>query len=133
MVVVDASVAVKWFKPDEKSPQADFFMEEHLAGRESIFVPVLFLYEVTNALWVSKRLMRSEIESALSLLNRARLTYLAPDEEMLRGSLLVSEELRLSIYDASYVALARRFGCKLVTADQKLFKSAKGTVNIILL
>ncbi len=26
MLVVDASIAVKWFKPDEKSSQVDFFL-----------------------------------------------------------------------------------------------------------
>lgn len=133
MLVVDASIAVKWFKPDEKSSRADFFLEEHVAGRENIFVPVLMLYEVANALWVSRRLSRSEIDGALRLLADARLTYIPPDESLLTSSLAISEKTKLSIYDASYLALAHRMGCPLATADKKIFREAKGTAEIILL
>lgn len=133
MLVVDASIAVKWFKPDEKSSRADFFLEEHLAGRETIFVPVLILYEMTNALWVSRRLSRSEIEGTLRLIADARLTYVAPDTEFLAETLMISERTKLSIYDASYLALAHRMRCPLVTADKKISREAKGMAEVILL
>lgn len=133
MLVVDASIAVKWFKPDEKSSRADFFLEEHITGRESIFVPVLILYEVANALRVSRRLSRSEIEDALRLLTDVRLTYIPPDDTLLMDSLAISEATKLSLYDASYVALAHRMGCPLVTADKKIFRDAKSFAQIILL
>lgn len=133
MLVVDASVAVKWFKPDEKSSRADFFLEEHVAGREAIFVPTLFLYETTNALWVSRRVSRHEIEGALRLLADARLTYVTPDEALMTDALATSEATKLSLYDASYLALAHRMGCPLITADKKISREAKGTVEIILL
>lgn len=133
MLVVDASIAVKWFKPDEKSSRADFFLEEHIAGRESIFVPVLVLYEVANALWVSRRLSRLEIEGALRLLADARLTYVPPDDILLAHSLAISEATKLSLYDASYLALAHRMGCSLVTADRKISREAKGLAEVILL
>ena len=133
MLVVDASIAVKWFKPAEKSSRADFFLQEHLAGRESIFVPVLVIYEVTNALWVSRRLSRAEIEDALRLLASSRLTYVPPDDPLLADSLAISEKTKLSIYDASYLALARRMECGLATADRKLARNAKGMAKIILL
>ena len=130
MIVVDASVVVKWFKPDEKSPQADFFLEEHLAGRTMIAVPTLMLYEVANALWASRRLRREEIEQALCLIADAHLTYIAPDISLMRASLAISEKMTLSVYDASYVALAQQMRCSLATADKKLFRNAKDFIEM---
>ena len=133
MVILDASVVTKWFKPDEKSEAADNLLKEHLAGRDSIFVPPLLLYEFTNALWYSKRLTGKEIERAIELLDTFKVSYINPDRGLLSDALIISEAIKLSIYDASYVALSRRFSCRLFTADKKLYERAKNLARIVLI
>ena len=133
MIVLDASIVTKWFKPDEKSPDADYFLHEHIAGRETIFVPVLLLYELTNALYVSKRLAKEEIDQAITALFDLRLTYVSPNKELLSDALGLSKSAHISIYDASYIALARALKCPFVTADKKLHKSTASFLDVILL
>ncbi|TSC67370.1 MAG: PilT protein domain-containing protein [Parcubacteria group bacterium Gr01-1014_66] len=133
MIVLDASVVAKWFKPDEVSSQADFYLTEHTAGRESIAVPTLLLYELTSVLRHSAKLSKISIETALIILFDARLTFVSPDDQLLITAVEISEHTGISIYDASYVALAQRLNCVLVTADKKLAHTAKTTVAITLL
>ena len=133
MIVADASVITKWFKPDEKSPEADRFLDEHVAGRATIFVPILLLYELTNALYVSEKLTKEEIEKAISAFFDLRLTHLNPDKEFLSNVLQISDLAHISTYDASYVALAQMLKCPLVTADRKLYKNTHTFIEIVLL
>ena len=133
MTVLDASVIIKWFKPDEKSPAADRLLKEHLASRDSIFVPILLLYEFTNALLYSKRLTIKEIEIALGILEEAKINYVNPDRELLVSALLISAKAKISLYDSSYIALAQKLDCALITADQKLYQKAKSLIETNLL
>ncbi len=125
MVVLDASVILKWLKPDERSEAAESFLEAHLAGREVIFVPVLLLYEVGNALRFSRVLTPDEIEQSLALLHAAHLTYVNPNLALLADTVRIATETGLSVYDGSYVALSRMLSCSLITADKKLYDRAK--------
>lgn len=133
MIVLDASVITKWFKPDEKSPRADKFFDDHTAGRQTIAVPILLLYEITNALWNSRRLTIEEIIKALTALNQAHLSYTRPDNHLFAEALRLSQTTRISIYDASYLALALNLNCSLITADKKFYQKAKGAGKIVLL
>ena len=133
MIVLDASVVIKWFKPDETSDVAEQLLQEHLAGREAIFIPSLLVYEFTNALWYSKRLTVKEIEEALLLLDSIKINYIGPDRALLAEALRVSEQTRLSIYDASYVVLAKRFSCRLYSADKKLYEKVRSLIEIVLI
>lgn len=133
MIALDASVAIKWFKPDEKSSSAIFYLEEHEAGRNPIFAPTLIRYEIINALRYSKKLTKIDLEKIISLLSRVNLSYVAPDDYLLTSSLEISLTADVSLYDASYVALAQRLDCPLITADKKLFNKAKDFTEVILI
>lgn len=50
MVVVDASVVIKWFIPENGTAEAGTILNDHLFRREDIFVPELLFYEVVKAL-----------------------------------------------------------------------------------
>ena len=133
MIVLDTSVITKWFKPDEKSPLADFYLDEHAAGRNPIFVPALLLYEITNALRYSSKLKASEANQAFEALMQTKITYVSPDKQLLSDAFSISEKVSISTYDASYVALAIRLKCPLITADKKLVDKAKLLADIIFL
>jgi predicted nucleic acid-binding protein len=53
-IVVDASVALKWFLPEPDSAKA----EELLGSHDILVAPTLIVSEVCNAVW--KRLRRGE-------------------------------------------------------------------------
>ena len=133
MIVVDASVAIKWFKQDENSQEADFYLNAHLSGRETIFIPILFMYEVANALFFSKRLDAAEVRQILDSLIHLNLIAVAPDTDLLNASVDIAETYKLSVYDASYLALAQKLNCAFVTADKKMFEKIKSLIEITLI
>lgn len=133
MQVLDASVVIKWFKPDEKSEAADLLLEAHLAGYETAFAPTLLLYEFLNALHYSKKMKVEEMTDAIERLLSVQLTFANPDAALSARALAIAVSANVSIYDASHVALAQHLRCSLVTADAKLSRAARHLVDIEML
>jgi predicted nucleic acid-binding protein len=122
-LIVDASVAVKWFfrEPDSQSA---------LALREQDFdfmAPDLVLAEIGNAAW--KKRMRDEIDAAQAVfvMRQAPLLFssLVPIAELAEAAMHLSATLRHPIYDCFYLALAERERAPIVSADGKLLAAAK--------
>lgn len=125
-VVIDASVAVKWYLPaEEGEKQALAILEEYAGGNLAIITPALFPYEVANALLVAARRNRITEEvcrrAVGSLFELALNTQ--PLELYWEKALKMAEDYRLSIYDAVYLALAASKNVKLVTGDRRLFNT----------
>ena len=49
-IVVDASIAVKWFNLEEYSDIADSMKEAHIKGDIKLIAPSLMIFEVANTL-----------------------------------------------------------------------------------
>ncbi len=95
----------------------------------------LTVYEVINALWKEAILLRKlSPEEAGSLVSDfteliREMTILEPrglEQEIFR--IAVSEGV--TVYDASYIALAAKHNLILVTEDQKLSRKASSIVNV---
>jgi predicted nucleic acid-binding protein len=114
--VVDASVAAKWLAPETDSEQALALLDDHLV------VPDLLFPEVANILW--KKYLRGEMEASIAAVAARSLGH-APLHvhacaELLDEALELSLLLRHPAYDCFYLALARREGICMVTADRRL-------------
>ena len=55
MVVADASFCGAWFLPDERSNDADRLLESLVAGRDEMWVPALWFYELANLFRSARR------------------------------------------------------------------------------
>lgn len=123
--VVDASVAMKWFVPEELSDQADA-----LAGSGvRLVAPRLILTELANAFWkkVQTNLVKqadavSDLRSAARYLNE-----IVDHEDLLADALASACELRHPVYDLVYMELARRRGLVVVTADSRFIGKLKNS------
>ena len=129
IIVVDASVAVKWVIPEVLSDQA-----ESLRGRaDRLLAPDLLLPEAANALW--KKLTRGEITAreaaqAIDLLMQSGLD-LRPSGPLLGRALTLARRLRHPVYDCIYLALTQAEGATLITADQRLLaRVARGRTRL---
>jgi predicted nucleic acid-binding protein len=115
VIVVDASAAVPALLRDGPARGA--------LSDQPLHAPHLVDAEVTSAL--CRSVGRQELDTALawSLLQRWRV--LGVDRHPVSGLLDRMWELRESLtpYDASYVALAERLGCPLLTADIRLTRA----------
>lgn len=119
-VVIDASVAVKWFVEEEGSERAEVLLDEGV----ELFAPRLILGEVANALW--KTIRRGELpadlgEEAVRRLPRT-IRYLFDTDGFLKEALEMALALDHPIYDCLYVEGARRRQLPLITADARLIR-----------
>jgi predicted nucleic acid-binding protein len=126
-LVVDASVAVKWLVPERNSDDAN----QLLADQHELYAPRLMAYEAGNALW--RKAQRREIEPVQAVglvasLADVSMTWIDVDDvELSHDALRLALALRHPIYDCVYLALARRIGATLVTADARFARTVSST------
>jgi len=126
--VVDSSVAIAWVVRSQSSDAADQLLGEVQSG-ELFLVPVLWMFEVANALVSLRR--RRRVEEHQYQQARIDLNDLRPavDDEGSRLAFDKTSELAqrydLSVYDAVYLELAIRRAVPLASRDATLNKAAK--------
>lgn len=122
MIVLDASVALAWCFPDERSALADA-VAEHLRT-EQAFVPAIWPFEVSNALASAERRGRLEAGDRQRLADLLDALPVEVERVTLRQALASIADIArsggLSVYDAAYVELASRLSLPLATLDQRL-------------
>ncbi|MGH3144193.1 MAG: type II toxin-antitoxin system VapC family toxin [Rubrobacter sp.] len=121
--VVDASVVVKWFLPEEHTESALRLLNEGF----DLSSPDLVRAEVGNVMW--KRWRRGEIsaeEAGETLRHFGRLPLrIQTSGILMETAWSVARRFDRSFYDGVYVALAERVGYPLVTADRKLYNALR--------
>lgn len=126
--VVDASVAIKWYLPEQYSTDA----ERLLNGDLQLLAPDLLVSEVGNILW--KRVSRSEItiqQAHVILRALAALPItLQSATALAENAMTIACGLKRSFYDSLYLALALVSDSRFVTADRKLFDAVKDAAPI---
>lgn len=126
--VADSSVGVAWAVLSQSSEATEHLLNDIVSGTPFV-VPVLWTFEVANALLVLTRRKRMEPEQCARA--RRALSHLTPlvDEEGPRVALSkiadLAEKHALSVYDAVYLEVAVRRGLPLASRDAALNKAAK--------
>jgi predicted nucleic acid-binding protein len=124
-LVIDASVAAKWFLPAEAEPHAEQALDllsRYVAGELRFVVPDLFWAELGNIFWKAARQGRwseSDGETAVRALRERRIPSVA-SFALLDDAFGISIAYDRSVYDSIYVALALASKADLVTADERL-------------
>lgn len=119
MRVVDASVVLQWLL-EQPSARSRKILEGQLNGSEPLVAPELLNYEVGNVL-VTKVKLTSQDASELfgHFIDLGIETYSLGADEY-QTSLDIACRYKLTVYDASYLALALALEVKLLTADKRL-------------
>lgn len=124
-LVIDASVALKWFVDEDGSGQAAGI----LATSDLLIAPDLIIPEVCNAAWKAVRsgmMCPEQQEHAASRLAVA-FDELVPAASLARRAVEVSRVLDHSAYDCFYLALSEQREATLVTADHRLLRRVART------
>ncbi len=117
MLVVDASVGVKWVVDETGSDLAAAL----IAGRR-LLVPDLFWVEAANALAAKVRrseMNRAQARDAWYDLSHAPVLSHRATPDSLAPALTLAQDIGHSVYDCLYLALAVAEYCRVVTADRR--------------
>jgi predicted nucleic acid-binding protein len=119
LLVVDSSVAVKWFKHDDEQA-VDVALDilwGHQAGDIAIFVPGHFAAEVLNGLQYA-RFSLDRVQGAASALDGFDLATVPLSRHLTEPAVALARTHGLTINDALFPALAMLLDAELVTADR---------------
>ena len=122
LIIIDASIAVKWFHEEVDSKQAEALQERIVKGEVRAMVPPLFFYEVANALMFKARSEAEQVSLAHQVLRSMPLQVVEVIYTIFPDAIHIARKYKLSVYDSVYVALAVSTGVPLITADQNLFR-----------
>lgn len=130
-VVVDASVVVSWFLPDEKDGEYAHLFKQ--IQELEIHVPQIFYYELCNAFNMAVKRGRVDHKTLSSMLDVVwKLPiHLDPLDSLslpphFNNVVDTAGAHNLTVYDAAYLELAVRLGSvPLITYDASLIEAAK--------
>ncbi len=128
IVVIDASIAVKWLFVEAGTSVAN----ELLEGDSQFAAPSLIRFEVAGA--ASRRFRLREVSEAAarsacgrwnSLLHE-HFIHIVPVDDLYEAALNLSFECKHALADCLYLATARLFKCRLLTADRAFYDRVRG-------
>jgi len=131
-MIIDASVLLCAFFPDEEQARAQRVLRQHAARRVHLKAPALVVYEVTNAVWQAERRGRISSDQAgeiLQAVSRLGIELLPMDWG---ESLPLARRFGRSAYDGAYLTLAKRENEPLITADGRLFNAVQAQLEWVL-
>ncbi|MDP3733483.1 MAG: type II toxin-antitoxin system VapC family toxin [Candidatus Daviesbacteria bacterium] len=119
--VVDSSVIVKWLNTDNEQylEQADKILKEARDGKVEIIAPELSKYEVGNVLLFGKKLTSEQANIPLYWLFHLPVTFISLSEELSKKTFSIAELLKITYYDAAFLALAELENAVLITDNFK--------------
>jgi len=124
VLVLDASVGVKWFKDEAGSEEARALIEQLGSGAIQLVVPAVFPFEVLD---VARRLFGlPDAQRVWAGLAEAGLIVAGSDEALLAATLATAGALGCTLYDAAAPALAERVDCPLISADRRAHGRVEG-------
>jgi predicted nucleic acid-binding protein len=123
-VVVDASVATKWFIDEAGRAQAIRLLD--MPDRQA---PDLLIVEVANVVW--KKTLRGQVSSRQAHLICASIAHcfqvVHSAASLIERSIAMATMLRHPVYDCLYLACAERAGARLGTTDRRLIAAVQGS------
>ena len=124
-LVVDASVAIKWFIPEIHSINAIGLLDMPL----NFVAPDLIFSEMGNILWKKYRQKDLSLKNATQVLYDFKRTPIDifSNELLFESTWDIATNYGTTFYDSSYLALAHIKKCLLITADKKLYTLLRQT------
>ena len=125
-LVLDVSVAAKWFLRDETDEGAGALLTR--VASLGAYVPALFRWEIQSVLLRAERASRidpSDVDAAFDALRDLPIVVEAPGERVFSGSEVhLARHYDLTPFDAAYLALAAGRRLPLATLDGALAHAA---------
>lgn len=124
-IVLDASIAVKWFnvKCEDNVEIALKIQRQKILHKLEIIVPDLFFLEIINAFLTKSKFRIEDIFIVEEALHKMNLKVIYPDHSMLNSAIKIAHTCNLTIYDSLYIEAAKSHETPLLTEDKKILKN----------
>jgi predicted nucleic acid-binding protein len=126
IIVIDASVAAKWFFQEEHSDAALSLLGNpfELKAPDSLYL------ELENLLCKRTRRKELSVAEALEMEDEIRSMPISsyPSAELRDRAFELALETKSSVYDCLYLALAEALDGRMVTADGKFFQAISSSL-----
>ena len=126
-LVVDSSLAFKWFLIEPDSPMARKILREYAQGLYEFLAPDLIYAEYGNIIWkkqVFQAFDARDDDAALKKFQNIQLA-LTPAKDIFDEALQIAVQYKRTFYDSLYLALSVKENCEFVTADEKFYNSVR--------
>ena len=115
--VLDASLGVKWFKPEAGRAEALSLLARAVSGEIAIAVPTHFVHEVLSV--VRRHYTPRDVVPAWQRLKASGVAVLPLTDEVVEETARQCDVLGCSFYDALAPACASLLGATLASADER--------------
>lgn len=122
MIVIDASVASKFFLSEKDSEKAQILLDNHLLGTEQILIPQFLFLEVTNTLTSKTSFLIQDVTASLATLYESEFKIWDLTQVDLQEASKLAKRCKTSVYDMIYSVIAKNNKTNLITADEKFIK-----------
>ena len=132
--VIDTSVDIKTYVQEQDSGKAVRLRNEYHQGIHQLIAPDIFPTKMCNVLMILERSGKIKPGEAELFFTQC-LNVLPPlfaAVPLLPRALEIAKQLKQTVYDCLYVALAEREGFELATADDKLVKAVQPTLPFVI-
>jgi predicted nucleic acid-binding protein len=116
--VIDASAIVALLFDELRSDEV-----QRRLSQATLRAPDLIGFEVANACVKKIRAAPAEREALLEAFSLLDVLSISLETVDLKAAVVLAEQTKLSLYDASYLWLARALDAELVTLDEKLARA----------
>lgn len=121
-LVIDASVVIKFYVPEILSDHAEQVLSRAAGGELMLYAPDLVYPETGNILWQKMRrqeLAHEEVDEIVDAVIALPM-IIEPSKPIFPLAVSIAGQCGITVYDALYVAMARIYETKMITADKKL-------------
>jgi predicted nucleic acid-binding protein len=119
-VVFDASVVLAWLRAEARPAWVDRLAEETHLGQIELVVPPLFWLEVGNALARDRTMTDDQAIDGFLRIESLGVVTLEADRALRLRALQLARQTGLTMYDATYLALADSTRTLVATLDKQL-------------
>jgi predicted nucleic acid-binding protein len=128
-LVIDASVLIKAYVPEILSDKAEDVLARVAEGELALLAPDLLYPETGNILWKKHRLhelARAEVDEIVDAISALPIRIEA-SRPVMPLAVAIAMRSGITVYDAMYVAVARIYETRMITADRKLVEALAKT------
>lgn len=132
--VIDASIGVKWYIPEDYSDLALGILKILERPSTRLCAPISFKVEFTNAIrkYLIRGIISKEIANDILIeIESVPIKYYDLTWKLVRNAFKYAIQRNITVYDAIYIVLTKELSARFITADKKLYSAIQDESGVV--